>query len=182
MQSECAWRPELRYAAIAAAAVALAACSPTFDWREARPEGSGVVALFPCRPHDQQRDVTLAGNVVSMRMHACSAGGAHFALATLDAGDPQRVTPELVALRAQLIANLGAPAVEARPWLLAGATPNPESVRLHLLGTRPDGSRVVADAAFFVRGFTLYQATVLGSGDTPGHDAVDTFFGAIRLP
>jgi len=179
MQSDCAWRRAFRYAA--STAVALAACAPTFDWREAHPEGSGAVALFPCRPHEQQRDVTLAGSVVAMRLHACSAGGAHFALASVDAGDPRRVTPELVALRTQLLAHLGGPTVEARPWQLAGATPNPESVRLHLVGTRPDGSRVVADAAFFVRGLMLYQATVLGSSDTPGHDAVDTFLGAIRL-
>ena len=180
MQSDCAWRPDLRHAATAA--VALVACSPTFDWREARPEGSGAVAMFPCRPQQQRRDVTLAGGVVAMRLHACSAGGASFALSTLDAGDPQQVTPDLAALRAQLLANLGGAAAEERAWSVAGATANPETVRLHLVGKRPDGSRVVADAAFFVRGLTLYQATVLGSDDAPGREAVDTFFGAIRLP
>ena len=182
MQSDCGCRADLRNAATAALAAALAACSPTFDWREARPEGSAAVVMFPCRPHQQQRDVSLAGAVVPMRMHACSAGGASFALATLDAGDPGRVTAELVALRAQLLANLGGAAADQRPWALAGATPNPESVRLHAIGTRPDGSRVVADAAFFVRGVTVYQATVLGGADTAGREAVDTFLGGIRLP
>jgi hypothetical protein len=183
MQSDCACRTELRHAATAAlAATTLAACSPTFDWREARPAGSGAVVMFPCRPQHQQRDVTLAGSVVAMRMDACSAGGANFALATLDAGDPYRVTPDLVALRTQLLAHLGVATAEQRPLVLAGATPNPESVRLHAVGKRPDGTLVVADAAFFVKGLTLYQATVLGDDDGPGREAVDTFFGAIRLP
>ena len=183
MQSDCACRADLRNAATAAlAATTLAACSPTLNWREARPEGSGFVVMFPCRPQHQQRDVALAGSVVAMRMNACSAGGANFALATIDAGDPGRVTPDLAALRTQLLANLGGAAVEQQPLTLAGATPNPESVRLHAVGKRPDGSRVVADGAFFVKGLTLYQATVLAGDDGPGREAVDTFFGAIRLP
>ena len=183
MQSDCACRAELRNAATAAlAATTLAACSPTFDWREAHPEGSGAVVMFPCRPQHQQREVTLDGSVVAMRMNACSTGGANFALATLDAGDPRRVTPELLALRTQLLANLGAATAEQRPLVLAGATPNPESVRLHAVGKRPDGSRVVAEGAFFVKGLTLYQATVLAGNDGPDREAVDTFFGAIRLP
>jgi hypothetical protein len=65
---------------------------------------------------------------------------------------------------------------------LAGTTPNPQAARVHIVGKRPDGRRVVADAAFFVKGLTLYQATVLGSGDGPGREAIETFFGAIRLP
>jgi hypothetical protein len=183
MQSDCACRAELRNAATAAlAATTLAACSPTLNWREARPEGSGAIVMFPCRPQQQQRDVTLAGSVVAMRMNACSAGGANFAVATLDAGDPRRVTPELAALRSQLLVNLSAASAEQRPLAVAGATPNPESVRLHAVGKRPDGSRVVADGAFFVKGLTLYQATVLAGDDGPGREAVDTFFGAIRLP
>ncbi len=180
MQSDCACRTELRNAAAALAAT-LAACAPTLDWREARPEGSAAVLLFPCRPQQQRRDVTLAGRLVAMRMNGCNAGGANFALATVDARDPGQVTAELAALRTQLLANIGSSA-EAQPLVLAGATPNPESVRLRAVGNRPDGSRVVADAAFFVKGLTLYQATVLGSGDAPGGEAVDTFFGAIRLP
>ena len=40
---------------------ALIACSPTLDWREARPEGSGVAALFPCRPDQHERTVRIAG-------------------------------------------------------------------------------------------------------------------------
>jgi hypothetical protein len=157
MQSVCGCRPDLRSVATAALAASLAGCSPTFDWREARPEGSAAALLFPCRPHHQQRDVALAGRIVAMRMDGCSAAGASFALATLDAADPRQVTAELVALRAQLLANLGGAASEQRPVVLGGSTPNPQSVRLHIVGRRPDGSRVVADAAFFVRGLTLYR-------------------------
>ncbi|HEY2559055.1 MAG TPA: hypothetical protein VGI48_05015 [Caldimonas sp.] len=163
-------------------ALVVAACAPALDWREARPEGSGVVLMFPCRPQDHERNVALAGTMVPMRLHACSAGGANFALAALDAGDPARVTPELAALRGQLLGNLAGTATEQRALALAGATPNPQSARIRIVGKRPDGSPVVAEAAFFVRGLTLYQATVLGSNDTLGAAVVGTFFDAIRLP
>ena len=181
MHIDRAWRPGVRGATGAALAAALVACSPTLDWREARPEGSGAALMFPCRPEQHERKVPLGGAILPMRMHACSAGDANFSLATLDVADPAQVTPELAALRAQVLVNLDASGAEERPLALAGATPNPESARVHIVGKRPDGSRVVADAAFFVKGLTLYQATVLGSGDAPGHEAVDTFFGAIRL-
>jgi hypothetical protein len=175
-------RPNARIVVAIVLVLGVAACAPALDWREARPEGSDVVLMFPCRPQDHERNVALAGAMVPMRLHACSAGGANFALATLEAGDPARVTPELAALRTQLVGNLAGMATELHPLALAGSTPNPQSARVRIVGKRPDGSRVVADAAFFVRGLRLYQASVLGSNDVPGAEAVDTFFSAIRLP
>ena len=181
MHTERARRPDLRSAITLALAIGTAACSPTLDWREARLEGSGAVVMFPCRPERHERKVALAGELLPMRMHACSAGGANFALLTLEVVDPARVTADLGALRGQLLANLNGAATGQHALALAGATPNPESARLRILGKRADGSPVVADAAFFVRGLTLYQATVLGTDVVPGREAVDTFFGAIRL-
>jgi hypothetical protein len=92
------------------------------------------------------------------------------------------VTPLLAAFRVQAAANLGATASELGAFAPPGATPNPQSGRIAFAGARPDGRRVVAQAAFFVKGHRLYQATVLGADDAAGREAVDTFFGAIRLP
>ena len=181
MQIQRARRPGVRSVFLAALTTAVAACSPTLDWREARPDGA-VQLMFPCRPRHQERSVALAGAQLPMRMHACSAGGSNFALAALDVAEPARVTPDLAALRTQVLVNLAAVATDERPLTLAGATPNPASARLHVVGKRADGSRVVADLAFFVKGLTLYQASVVGSDDTRGRAAVDTFFDAIRLP
>lgn len=180
MQIQRARRPGVRSALGGALAIGVAACSPTLDWREARPDG--VVLMFPCRPKQLERTVPLAGAMLPMRMHACSAGGSNFSLAALDVAEPAAVTANLAALRAQLLVNLAGTATEQRPLALPGATPNPESGRERIVGQRPDGSRVVADAAFFVKGLTLYQASVLGSDDGAPSEAVDTFFGAIRLP
>lgn len=168
--------------AAAALALGLAACSPVFDWRESRPEGSDAALMFPCRPERHQRTVRLGAATLPMRLDACTAGDAVFSLSVLDVADPAQVTPLLAALREQEIANLSATVAEQRGFAPAGATPNPESARLRMAGKRPDGRPVVADAAFFVKGLRLYQATILGSDKAPGGEAVDTFFGAIRLP
>ena len=164
------------------AAMALLACSPALDWRETRPEGTGVTMLVPCRLERQERPVRLGDQTVPLRLHSCTAAGSAFALAAADVADPARVTPLLEALRAQAISNIrGAATVEAMP-VLPGSTPNAQSVRLRIVGQGPDGRRVVEHAAFFVKGLTLFQATVIGADEPVDREAIDTFFGSIRLP
>jgi hypothetical protein len=174
-------RPGVRgaAAAIAVGAVALG-CSPTFNWRETRLDG--IVLMFPCRPIAETRTVRMGAAVRSMELHSCSAGDAVFLLAAIDAPDASDVTAVLGAFRAQAATNLAGIATDAGPFTAPGATPNPQSGRVTIAGARPDGRRVVAQAVFFVKGLRLYQATVLGADDASGREAVDTFFGAIRLP
>ena len=138
------------------------ACTPTLDWREVRPEGSGVRALFPCKPVSLARQVVLAGASARMTIHACSADGVLFALGFADVGERARVAPALAELRAAAARNLGASVDLARPLSIAGMTPNAQAVRLRLAGNRPDGSAVREEMALFARRTTVYQVTLLG--------------------
>jgi hypothetical protein len=156
----------------------LLACSAAFDWREARPEGSGVTMLFPCRPEKHERTVRIAGAELRMQMHSCEASGAPFSLAFVDAGEPGRVEALLAALKASAAANIGGTPV-AEPFAPPGATPNPGSALLRVQGRLPDGRPVTEHAAFFVHGLRLYQATTIG--EALSEDAVKTFFSAIKL-
>jgi hypothetical protein len=158
---------------------ALAACSPALDWREVRAEGSDVTMLFPCRPEKHERTVRIAGADLRMRMHSCDAAGSTFSLAFVDAGEPTGVEPLLAALKAGAVANIGATPVQQQPFAPPGATPNPASALLRAEGRLPDGRRVTEHAAFFVRGLRLHQATAIG--ETLPEDAIQTFFGAIKL-
>ncbi len=163
-------------------ALSMLACSPALDWREARPDGSGVAMMFPCRPERQERPARIGTETLTMRLHSCTAAGSAFALATADAADPSRVTAVLAAWRRQAIANIdGTAAAEATPTI-PGETPNAQSARLRIVGKRPDGRRVVEHASFFVKGLTLFQATVIGADEPADREAIDTFFGSIRLP
>ena len=69
---------------ITAVAVLLAACSPSLNWREVRPEGSDAVMMFPCKPQRFARQVPLAGGKVEMHLSSCTVEGVTYALS--DAG------------------------------------------------------------------------------------------------
>jgi len=156
----------------------LAACSPALDWRELRPEGSGVQLMLPCKPASHARRVQLAGGPTELTLYACTAGGVTWALAFADLQDPARVGPALQALREAAAANLGAAAPQAKALQVDGATPNPASARLALRGQLPDGQAVQEEMAVFAKGTRVYQATCVGP-TLPVED-VETFFGSLR--
>lgn len=178
MRAAPAWRPAA-VPALVTCAIAMAACSPAFDWRETRIENAPLAAMFPCKPDRQSRVVALAGHRAALRMAVCSTGGATFALGAIDMGDPAAVAPGLHALREAAAGNLADAVAERSTWAPPGATPNDEAARLALRGRLPDGAAVAEHAVFFARGATLYQASVIGA--KPPAEAVETFFGGLRF-
>ena len=103
----------------AAAVFAVAACSPTFNWREVRAESVALKATLPCKPDKAARTVPMAGRQVELKVLGCEAGGATFAVLTGDIVDPLRSGEVLAQWRAATLANMrSAPAsVQDRPFL-----------------------------------------------------------------
>lgn len=157
----------------------LAGCSPSLDWRDVRPEGTGLVALFPCKPSSHVRKVRLLDTELDLSLHACSADGKTFGVGHADVGDPTRVHAALDALASAAAANIQASEVPENPLAVPGMTPNPRSRRLTLTGVRPDGGAVTMEVAVFSSGTRVYQATVLGT--TLDRAAIDTFVEGLRL-
>jgi hypothetical protein len=158
----------------------LAACSPTLNWREVRPEGGGIETLFPCKPVPHQRRVALAGAPAEMTLLSCRAGSATYAVGFADVGEAQRVSVALAELQQAAVRNVGAAAAPASaPLAVPGMTPGPAAQRWALSGQRPDGTPLQEQLALFAKGTRVYQAAVVGRADAA---AVDTFFGALRLP
>jgi hypothetical protein len=165
-----------------AMATALSACSPALDWRQVRPQDTGVTMMFPCKPVSQARQLTLADQTVRLALHACSADGHTWGLAEADTGDPTRVTAALRALQQGVVANVEGKAEAPQALAVRGATPNEASLRQRVQGRRPDGSEVVVESVVFAHGTRVYQATVLGPAPRRlASDAVDTFFTALRV-
>ncbi len=163
-----------------AAALATAGCSPALDWREFQPEGSGIVATFPCKPDRHARSVKLAVQTVRIELISCAADDTQFALSYFDLDDPARVSAALTELQRLAAENLGASQQQARRAEVPGMTPNPDAARLKLEGRQPDGSTLQEEAVFFAKGLRIYQATVLGRRLQPG--AAETFLAGLRLP
>lgn len=172
------WSRSGTVGAVCSALALLGACAPVHDWRDVRVANGMLRAQLPCKPATQVRKVSLAGQPVSLSLHACSAGGQTWALAWTDVQNPLQVGPALRELRATAAANVGAATTVALPLQVPGATPHADSVRLGLQGQRPDGRPVREQVAMFVFGTVVAQATVLGE-ELP-EDAVETFFAALR--
>ena len=155
-------------------------CSPTLDWREIRPEGADVVALFPCRPDRHARPMMIAGVRTSMEMLVCSAGGVTFAVSFVDLVDPALVTAAVTELQIAALANIGGVQLSSEPVQVSGMTANAQAAMLVMNGGLPDGVAVQEQAAFFVKGLRVYQASVIGAKLRA--EMTDTFFASLKLP
>lgn len=187
MRRSYARRPDNRPMKACAVAAGLvlacvtAACAPALDWREVRPESSGLVALFPCKPFGNARQLRLVGATVEMTLYSCTAAGTTYAVAFADVGQPHLVGRALQELATAAASNIGASAAHATtPLRIEGMTPNTHAGRSVLAGQLGDGRRVEEQVAVFSRGLRVFQATVVGA--QLDSDAVETFFGALRLP
>ena len=158
---------------------ALIACMPALNWRELRPDGSGIQLQMPCKPSTFARPLQLQSVALDWNLLACSAGEQTWSLAWGDLKDPALVTSALLALRAVAQRNLAAPAAHALPWAPPGSTPNAESARVQLQGRLPDGRPAAQDLAVFARGTVVYQASVIGAQALP--EAAALYFASLRV-
>lgn len=159
---------------------ALAACSPALDWREVRLDGPGLIALFPCRPVGQARDLALGATPVTMKLQACEAAGSTFAVGMADMGDPALVDPGLRALRdASMSKSNSAASAPVGRWGVAGMTPQPAAGRWQLSRARPEGGSLRLETAVFARGTWVIQASVIG--EVSAASASVPFFEGLRL-
>lgn len=160
-------------------AALLCACSPALDWRQMRPAGLGVQAVFPCRPASLAREVSVLRRRSQMVVHACSAGGSTYAVSGVTIGDVGEVAASMKFLRDAASRNLDAGSPPAQPFEVPGMTPNAQAGRFMVTGRRPDGSTVTEHLLLFAYGARVYQASVLG--DSPDEAAVAVFFGGLRV-
>lgn len=172
------WACRSTAAAGLVALLALSGCSPTFDWREARP-ADGLTLLFPCRPAEATRVVAIAGARETMSLWSCSAGDITFAVSRVDVADPARVGPLMGALRDALVGNVAASSPQVIAATVPGATSHPLAQRLVLRGQRADGTPLEVHGQFFSQGLRVFQATVVGSRLDP--QALDLFFSSLKF-
>lgn len=161
------------------AALGLVACSPALNWREIRPEASGLVALFPCKPDRFARTLVLAGGQARMHLVSCSVEGVTYALSYAALDDATRIAPALEQLRDAAAANIGGRLREPAPFAVDGMTPQALAQRWRLQGHAADGAAVQEQIGLFSKGLRIYQATVVGP--QLNAEAADIFFGGLKL-
>lgn len=173
------WKtPFLTLACVAALGLGTA-CSPAFNWREVRPDGTALSLLLPCKPDKAQQTVPMDGRPTALTLLGCDAGGAAFAVAVADLGQAAAVPAVLLQWQAATLAGIRAAPPTAVPFPVPGALVAPSPVLVRAQGQRPDGSVVHSHALYLAHGTQVFQVVMLASTVTP--EAADMFFSSVRL-
>lgn len=161
-------------------AIALAACTPKYDWRETRGTDAPFAVLFPAKPATHSRAVNLGGIEANMTMMAAEIGDTTFAVGTAELPDAAQARAALEVMKKTMVGNIGgvirhekpvagmaAPAVELDAGPAAGAA-----------GTRDPRALF---ARFVARDRRVYQVVVVGKEKTISPEAVETFLTSFKL-
>ena len=163
-----------------AALLFMLACSPSFNWRDVRPENTRLSLLLPCKPDKAEKVVPLGGRPTTLAMLGCDAGGATFAVAVADLGDEARVAGVLLQWQSLTLANMKAGAPQLMPLKLPGAAAlAPAPVLVKAQGRRADGTVVNGQAAYFSQGSRVFQVVMYAGKPLP--EPAETFFSSLKL-
>jgi hypothetical protein len=155
-------------------------CTPDYNWRDVKPDGAALAAMFPCRPEHHVRTVSLSEAIVApMHLLVCRSARVTFAVGYLDVAAPADVSAALIALRMAAVANISGADGPTSPFVVPGMTPSAYAVAISARGRLADGAPIQSRMGFFVRGTRIYQATVFGPELDP--EAMQTFFGSLRV-
>lgn len=161
----------------AIALTALAACNPTFNWRDVRFENAGLALLMPCKPDKAQRTVPMAGQQTELNLLSCDAGGVTFAVTVADVKDASKVTGVQVQWQSVWLANIKAQPSAGTALKLPGLPGG--GVIMKATGQRANGQAVSSQAAYFAQGAQVFQAVMYA--DTIAPDVADTFFSGLKF-
>lgn len=159
------------------AAASLAACSPTFNWRDVRLDDAPLALLMPCKPDKAQRAVSLAGQPTELNLLSCDAGGVTFAVAVADVKDAALAADALVKWQSATVANIKAQPAPGTALKLSGLASGALVVKA--TGKRANGQAVSSQAAYFARGSQVFQAVMYADKIAP--DVADTFFSSLKF-
>ena len=166
----------LIYALVALAT--LAACNPTFNWRDTRPDGTRLALLMPCKPDKAQRTVPMAHQPTELMLLSCDAGGATFAIAVADVKDASKVAATLAQWQSATLANMkAAPKASSAAFKLTGLASG--TIIVKATGQRANGQAVSSQAAYFAQGSQVFQAVMYADKIAP--DVADTFFSGLKF-
>lgn len=168
---------------VVAAAGALAACSPTYDWRTISNSESGYTVDLPAKPGADERRIDVNGTPMRMRMQTAEVANDVFVVGTLELPDAQPATQQkaLDFLRAGLARNVSAaPEAHQVAVPLAGGG-SVEGVEMSMAGKAgANGETRTIHARLVAKGARAYQVAIVGRAEPPV-EQVDQFFGSFKL-
>ncbi|GAA5232827.1 hypothetical protein GCM10025795_11300 [Verticiella sediminum] len=176
-----------RLAWLALAALALAACTPTYNWREMPVADGALRVAFPGKPDTQTRELPLGEHPMTFQLTAAEAGGAVYAVGhgRMPAGmAPDQRAALREALEQSLSANLQAARTERRTAVVrhaAGAArPGLTVDEIEIQGEAGEQA-VWLLAQVFVLGDRLVEVAAIGPQAKLSRETARTFLDSLRL-
>lgn len=174
--------------AAAAVLLALAACSPRYDWRELHGVDAPYTVALPARPDSFSRGIDLNGVHVSMTMTAAEVGKATFAVGTAELPTAPQAQASLEAMKNALVRNIRG-AIRQQRTLTIAQSPRADAGRVAVIeivaigpGDRASEGRPRALFARFVaKDKRVFQLVATGPEDVLHREIVDTFFSSFKL-
>jgi hypothetical protein len=173
-------------AAVLAAGVVLAACSPEHDWREVRADEAGYRVMLPAKPASMTRAIHLETMRVDMSMQGAQAGGVSYTIGAVRLPDTSDAAREraLAAMRSAMVRNIGGDERAARPVAVAlvdaagHRVGTVQGVEVEAVGRMRDADAVLI-ARFVGLDGRVWQAVVLGA--RPEREQAAQFLDSLAL-
>ncbi len=163
------------------AAGALAACSPTYNWREySSPDGSYHV-LFPAKAASYTRPIDLDGMKVNMTMTAAEVEDTTFAVGSAEAPDAAHAQAALVAMKTALVRNIGATISSEKAAAVDKSGARRAAIDIDALGAQ-NGVPMRLLGHFEARDKRFYQVIVMGKASALQSEQADQFLSSFKLP
>lgn len=167
------------------AACLLAACNPTYNWRDYSSPIAPYRVMFPGKPDSHTRSVDLDGLKVEMTMTATEIDGVMFAVGSAEVPEGANTSAALAAMKTAMVRNIGASTTRERSasaTATSGATTPAQSGKIDIEATGSrNGIPVRLVGHFEARGPRIYQVIVLGKASSMPAEQVEQFMSSFKL-
>ena len=168
----------------ALACVSLAACSPTYNWRDYSSADAPFRVMFPDKPSTHTRSIDLDGMKVDMTMTAAQVDGSTFAVGTAEAPDADKAEAALVAMKTALVNNIGATVKSEKAGKASSASgtsvARSAAIDIDALGMQ-NGVPMRLVGHFESRNKRFYQVIVMGKEKNLSKENVEMFMSSFKL-
>jgi hypothetical protein len=166
------------------AAVILAACNPTYNWRDYSSQDAPYRVMFPDKPSVHKRRIDIGGLQVEMTMTAADINGTTFAVGSAEAPDAEKAQAALEAMKTALVRNIGATITKEKTAAAASANAAGSSQRaaidIEAAGVQK-GTPMKLVGHFEARNKRFYQVIVMGKAKDLSPEQTDQFISSFKL-
>lgn len=156
------------------------ACSPDYNWREARLTEAKAKLLLPCKPDTGSRQLMLAGQSVKIEMAGCEAGGAMFVFAHTEMTDAEQANSGVHDWENFMRKNMQT-SEDGKfvPYEIKYQLTKLQGIRYMAMGKNEVQQNIEVQAMWVTRGADLYHA--LTYSKKLNQEAVENFLSGIEL-